>query len=85
MSRSEESRLATRQYLDGLAENVIPVATRSNVEGSHTAVEGHTSQVEAFMAVHMPDVVQRKRRLQAGGVPRVSGDGSRLPAGTVVD
>lgn len=85
MSRSEDSRLATRQYLDGLAENVIPVATRSNVEGTNTTVEGHTSQVEAFMALHMPDVVQRKRRLQTSGIPRVSGDGSRLPAGTVVD
>lgn len=85
MSRSDESRLATRQYLDGLAENVIPVATRSNNENTNTTVEGHTSQVEAFMALHMPDVVQRKRRLQASGIPRVSGDGSRLPAGTVVD
>jgi len=84
MGRSEESRLATRQYLDGLAENVIPVAIRQDNTAA-TVDNGASSQVEAFMAAHMPDVVARKRRLQASGIPRVTGDGSRLPAGISVE
>lgn len=86
MSRNPESRAATREYLDGLAENVIPVTPRNTSATSTSATEGSTnSDVNQFMAQHMPDVVARKQRLAAGARPRVSGDGSGRVGNRTID
>jgi hypothetical protein len=60
-------REGTIELIEELDENVVPVKMRGvNGDNSGSTGNSRASDVEQYMAVHMPDIAQRKARILAG-------------------